>query len=143
MITSKLKTALTAAGCTLVLYEAKELAGVITDQSKQNDLIGLILQPTSIRFELKGNGIHEHYPPVTVEIMKQVKPEDTAENNEATLNLIISAVKAFVTSLISTGDFKKITSFEADKILESRYDANVIGLSIPLDLFLIENKDNC
>jgi hypothetical protein len=143
MITSKLKTALSAAGCTLVLYESDTLSTIITDQIKQNDIVGLVIQPNSITFEVKGNGVHEHYPPVTVEIFRQVRPEDTAEHNESILETVIVVVKAFIVKLIESGDFKKITSFQAQKIKESRYDANVIGLSLPLDLFLLENGENC
>lgn len=143
MIIQKLKTALTAAGCTLVLYESKELAGVITDRTLQTDIVGLILEPSSVNLEVKGNGVHEHYPPVTIEIMKQAPIEDTAENNQTALESLLSVCKVFITTLIASGDFKKITSINATKILENRYDANLIGWSIPLDLYYLENKNNC
>ncbi len=143
MITDKLKSALTTSGCTLVLYESDKLAGIITDQTKQSDIVGLIIQPNTLKLEVKGNSIHEHYPPIVVEIMKQVKPEDTAENNESTLRDLIEICKAFISALVVSGDFKKIQSVEITKIQETRYDANVIGWIIPLDLYLLENNNNC
>jgi hypothetical protein len=94
-------------------------------------------------FEPKGNGIHHHYPPITVEIFKQVKPEDTAENNEVTLSSVTEICDKFINALIKTQSFRKITSINATKIQESRYDANVLGWALPLDLFAIENKTNC
>jgi hypothetical protein len=143
MITSILKTALSTAGCTLVLYESDKLSDIKLDISKQDDIIGLIIQPNSMLFEVKGNGVHHHYPPVMVEILKQVKPEDTAENNEATLNSITSICDKFINALIKTGSFKKITSINASKVNENKYDANLLGWAMPLDLFYLENKTNC
>lgn len=143
MITTALKTALTSAGCNQVLYESDKLAGIITDQSTQNSIVGLIIQPNTVKLEVKGNGVHEHYPPIQIEIMKQVKPEDTAEHNEATFADLLEICKAFIQTLITSGDFKKITSIEAVKIQENRYDANVIGWILPIDLYCLENKNNC
>ena len=143
MITTKLKTILTAAGCTSVLYEAKELANIIADQALQSDIIAVIIQPTEVTLEVKANGVHEHYPPVMVEIMKQVPLEDSAENNEVTFVALLEICKAVIGGLIDSGDYKKITSLKVSKILETRYDANVIGWAMPLDLFYLENKNNC
>ena len=138
-----LKTALTTAGCNLVLYESDKIAGVITDQTKQDNVLGLILEPNSMTYEVKGNGVHHHYPPVVVEILKQARLEDSAENNKATFKLIEGICDKFIQALIKTGSFKKIGSITASKVLESRYDANLIGWSLPLDLFYLENKENC
>jgi hypothetical protein len=140
---SNLKALLQTAGCTLILYESDKLANILTDQSDQNDVIGLILQPNSMTFEVKGNGVHHHYPPVVVEIMKQVKLEDSAENNEATLKAIELICDKFIYGLTKAGAYKKITSISASKIQENRYDANLLGWSLPLDLYLIENLQNC
>jgi hypothetical protein len=139
MITATLKNALTTSGCTLVLYESQQLANLLTDQTLHDDILGLILQPTDITLEVKANAILEHYPPVRVEIMKQVRLEDSAENNEVTLEDLFQVAKKFIKAVIATGIFKKITSVQATKILETRYDANLIGWSLPLDLQLIEN----
>jgi hypothetical protein len=140
---SNLKALLQTAGCTLILYESDKLANILTDQSDQNDVIGLILQPNSMTFEVKGNGVHHHYPPVVVEIMKQVQLEDSAENNEATLKSIELICDKFIYGLTKAGSYKKITSITASKIQENRYDANLLGWSLPLDLYLIENLQNC
>ena len=140
MITSTLKSCLETAGCTLVLYEASQLANLLTDQSRQDDIIGLVLQPTEITLEVKATGIHEHYPPIRVEIMQQVRLEDSAENNELVLDSLLEISKLFIRALIATEEFHKINSFTISKILENKYDANLIGWSLPLDLKLIENK---
>jgi hypothetical protein len=142
MITSLLKSILTDAGCTLVLYESSQLANLLTDQSKPGDIIGLILQPNDVTLEVKANSIIEHYAPERIEILKQVRLEDSAENNEQTLEYLLAICKDIILLLIASGDYKKITTMVVTKILETRYDANVIGWSMPLDLYYLENK-NC
>lgn len=142
MITNDLKTLLSAAGCTLVLYESDKLAGIITDQANQNHILGLIIQPNEVELIPAGTGIRRHYPPITVEIMKQVRPEDTAENNEATLEALFGIVEKFYLSLMN-GTFKKLGRVTVVKIQETKYDANMIGWMIPLDLTHNENKTSC
>jgi hypothetical protein len=139
MITATLKNSLELAGCTLIFYESSQLANLLTDQSREDDIIGLVLQPVDIYLEVKANAILEHYPPIRVEILKQVRLEDSAENNEETLEDLLTISKAFIKNLIATGLFKKITSLTASKIMENKYDANIIGWGLPLDLQLIEN----
>ena len=143
MIRTQLQSALTAAGCTLVLYESTQLANVIADQSKPSDIVGLALEPDSITLAVKGNGIQEIYPPTIVEIFKQVRPEDTALNNEATLQELLTACKKFIHSLIRTGNFQKLDAVICTKITEKHYDANVIGWSMALNLRPIENRQSC
>jgi hypothetical protein len=143
MIISKLKTILTSAGCTLILYESDKLANILTDQSHSSDIIGLILQPNTVKLNIKANAIQEHYPPVIVEILQQVRLEDTAENNEAKLETLLTVCKAIVLGLILSGDYKKIEPLELTKILETRYDANCIGWSMPLDLWYLNNENKC
>ena len=143
MITSKLKLILTAAGCTTVLYESSQLANIIVDYAKREEIIGLILQPNTIQLNIKANAIQKHYPPVVVEIMQQVRLEDTAENNEAKLQALVLICEAIILGLIASGDYKKIQPIEITKILETRYDANVIGWSMPLDLYYLLNENKC
>ena len=143
MITAKLKLILTAAGCTTVLYESDKLSNILMDMAKREEIIGMILQPNTVQLNVKANAIQEHYPPVIVEIMQQVKLEDTAENNEAKLTDLLEICKAVILGLIASGDYKKITPIEVTKILETRYDANVIGWSMPLDLYCLLNENKC
>jgi len=143
MIRTQLQTALTAAGCTLVLYESAQLATVTTDRTTQNDVVGLVLEPDSITLEARGNGLHERYTPTVVEVFKQVKPEDLALNNEATLAAMMVVCKAFILSLMRTGAFAKIPNVACTKITEQRYDANVLGWSMALDLQPITNELKC
>jgi hypothetical protein len=143
MIRTQLQTALTDAGCTLVLYESAQMATVITDQTKFSDIVGLVLEPDTITLESRGNGLHEHYPPVTVEVFQQVRPEDTAANNEATLAAMLAVCKAFVLVLIRSGAFAKIPAVPCTKLTERRYDANVLGWSMALDLQPLTNETTC
>ena len=143
MITAKLKLILTAAGCTTVLYESDKLSNILMDMAKREEIIGMILQPNTVQLNVKANAIQEHYPPVIVEIMQQIKLEDTAENNEAKLTDLLEICKAVILGLIASGDYKKITPIEVTKILETRYDANVIGWSMPLDLYYLLNENKC
>jgi len=145
MITSKLKTILNASGCTLVLYEQAQLANLKTDQSNQFDIIGLILQLNEIILEVKANAIIEHYNPLYIEVLQQVRLEDDADNNEVQFQFLLDKCKEIILRLIADAEFKTITPVRPVKILESKYDANVIGWSLPLDLYYLrnENKEPC
>jgi hypothetical protein len=145
MITQKLKTILKLSGCTLVLYESDKIANVLTDRSDQNDIVGLIIQPNDLTLEIKANAILEHYNPVLIEVFSQVRLEDLAENNEQKLEDLLAVVKKIVLYLIKEGIFKKLNTFQITKIQETKYDANVIGWSMPFDLTYLENasKDPC
>jgi len=145
VITAALKTIMTASGCTLVLYESKELANVLTDQSDQNDLIGLILQTDTVILETKANALPEHYPNLTIEILQQVRLEDFADTNETKYQQCLDTCKEIIIRLINSAEFKHFTSPTLVKVLETKYDANVIGWSMPLDLYYLfnEGKDPC
>lgn len=145
MITSKLKTILTASGCTLVLYESDKIANLKIDQSNQNDIIGLIIQPNEVLLEVKANAILEHFPPVVIEVIQQVELEGAADDNEVKLQLLLDTCKEIILYLIKSGEYKQIKSMTLTKIQENKYDANVIGWSMPLDLYYLknENKNPC
>jgi len=145
MIAETLKTVLTDSGCTYVLYESDKLANLVTDEATQDDVIGLIVQPNSVNLVVKANAILEQYPPYYVEIMKQVRLEDTAENNEVVLQQLLDICKQIIVRLIDLELFKTIQPLKVDKILENKYDANVIGWSMPLELtrLLNENRIPC
>jgi hypothetical protein len=142
MITTQLKSILTASGCTLVLYESDKLANLVTDQSDQNDIIGLLLQSNEIRLDVTGNGITERYP-IIIEVLHQVRLEDMADNNEPYLESLLIVCKEIVKRLVASGLFKKIASVTMTKVNENRYDANVIGWSMPIELIPIQNELNC
>lgn len=143
MIQSQLKTALTAAGCTLVLYESAKLANVIADQANATQVVGLVLEADEFTLEAAGNGVQEHYPNLKVEILKQSAPEDSAENNAATLENLLTIAKAFIHQLKTGGHFYRVPSVPITKVQENHYDANVIGWQLALDLKFIANGTNC
>jgi hypothetical protein len=145
MITSKLKTILTSSGCTLVLYESDKIANLKVDQGNQNDIIGLIIQPNEVLLEVKANAILEHFPPIVIEVIQQVELEGAADDNEVKLQTLLDVCKKIILYLINSGDYKKIDKMTATKIQETKYDANVIGWSMPLDLYYLknENKNPC
>lgn len=140
MITAQLQTILTNCGCTLVLYESDKLANLITDLSNQNDIIGLVVQLNDITLEVKGNAIQEHYNPLYIEVMKQVRLEDTAATNELVLQALLDICKCIIKELILLAEFKTIQSVPCVKITETKYDANVLGWSIKLDLTYLNNE---
>ena len=145
MIASTLKDVLTDSGCTYVLYESDKLANLVTDEGTQDDIIGLIIQPNSVNLVVKANAILEQYPPYYIEIMKQVRLEDTADNNEVVLQELLDICKQIIVRLIDLEIFKTLQPVRVDKILENKYDANVIGWSMPLNLYYLlnENRDPC
>lgn len=138
-----IKTTLTAAGCTLVAYESEQMSDIFTDQSNPNDIIGIVKEPDIVTFEVKGNGVTERFPPLYVEILRQCDPERPAEINRAMLESLRIVCRAFITGLIRSGKYTKITDVVATKITERKYDANVIGWSMALNIKEIENKLNC
>ena len=141
MITSTLKQILTDSGCTLVIYEQDKLANLYTDQSHQSDIVGLILQPNEVTLEVRANAIMEHFPPMRIEVMKQVRLEDTADNNEVVLQTLLNICKEIILRLIATAEFKKIITMTVSKIPERKYDANVIGWSMPVELVHLQNEN--
>ena len=140
MITAKLKTILTASGCTLVLYEQDKLANIYADQSNQTDIVGLILQLNEVILDIRANAIPEHYNPLVIEVFQQVELEDAADNNEIVFQQLLDLCKQIIVRVIADGEFKTIMPMRLTKILESRYDANVIGWSMPFDLYYLHNE---
>lgn len=145
MITAKLKQILIDSGCTVVIYEQDKLANLHTDVSNQLDTIGIIIQPNEISLEVKANAIHEHYNPLTIEVMRQVRLEDQADNNEVALQALLDICKQIIVRLIARAEFKTITPVTCVKIPENKYDINPIGWSMPLNLYYLlnENKIPC
>jgi hypothetical protein len=140
MITAKLKQILIDSGCTLVLYEQDKLANLMTDQSKQYDLIGLVTQLNQLTLEVQANAIAEHYNPLVIELMQQVRLEDAADNNEIKLQFILDKCKEVIVRIIADGEFRHVVPLQVLKILETKYDANVIGWSMPLNLYYLHNE---
>lgn len=145
MITATLKQVLIDSGCTLVLYEQQQLINLYTDRSDMLDVIGHIMRPVSVDLEVKANAIHEHYNPLTIEILQQVRLEDKAEHNETQLQDLLNICKEVIVRIIALAEFKTLLPVTAFRILESKYDANVIGWAINLNLYYLlnETRDPC
>jgi len=145
MINDTIKTILTDSGCDLVIYSGDRQANLYADRSNQDSIIGIVMQPNQITLEVKANAIMERYPYTTIEILKQVRLEDNADNNEATLQLLLDICKEVITRFIVSELVDKVRSVTATKVQENRYDANVIGWSISINLLrlLNEDKDPC
>jgi hypothetical protein len=140
MITTKLKQVLADSGCTLVLYDQQQIVNLFTDRSDQFDTVGIIIQPDVITLEVRANAIAEHYNPLIIEVVKQVRLEDKAELNETKLQACLDTCKEIIVRLIALAEFKTITPVNAVRILENKYDANVIGWSINLNLYYLLNE---
>jgi len=140
MITDKLKTVLTDSGCTLVIYDQSQLVNLFTDQSDMLDVVGVIIQPDTITLEVRANAIHEHYNPLVVEILQQVRVEEKAEFHEAKLQECLDICKQIIVRLIGMAEFKTLQPVTAIRVLESKYDANIIGWSIALNLYYLLNE---
>jgi hypothetical protein len=141
MITAKLKTILTSSGCTLVIYEQDKLANLYTDQSNQIDIVGVIMQVNDLTLEVKANAILEHYNPLTIDVISQVRLEDAADNNEVRLQELLDICKEIIVRLIADAEFKTLLPVTVLKVLETKYDANVIGWSMPLNLTYLKNEN--
>lgn len=139
MITNKLKQILVDSGCTLVIYEQQQLINLYTDQSDSTDIIGHIIRPVTVDLEVRANAIHEHYNPLTIEILQQAELEDKAENNEVQLQALLEICKQVLTRLIALQEFKAILPISALRVLENKYDANVIGWALNLNLYYLNN----
>lgn len=145
MITAKIKQILTDSGCTLVLYEQQQLANLYTDRSDQFDVVGLILRPVDVILEVRANAIHEHYNPLTIEVLQQVRLEQKAELNEVQLQNLLNICKEIIIRLIAEAEYKTLMPVTITRVLENKYDANVIGWSMPLDIYYLlnETRDPC
>jgi hypothetical protein len=140
MITAKLKQILADSGCTLVLYDQQQIVNLFTDRSDQFDTVGIIIQPDIITLEVRANAIAEHYNPLIIELVKQVRLEDKAELNETKLQECLDTCKEIIVRLIALAEFKTITPVNVIRILENKYDANVIGWSMALNLYYLKNE---
>ena len=140
MITAKLKQILADSGCTLVLYDQQQIVNLFTDRSDQFDTVGIIIQPDIITLEVRANAIAEHYNPLIIEVVKQVRLEDKAELNETKLQECLDTCKEIIVWLIALAEFKTITPVNVIRILENKYDANVIGWSMALNLYYLKNE---
>jgi hypothetical protein len=140
MITAKLKQILADSGCTLVLYDQQQIVNLFTDRSDQFDTVGIIIQPDIITLEVRANAIAEHYNPLIIEVVKQVRLEDKAELNETKLQECLDTCKEIIVRLIALAEFKTITPVNVIRILENKYDANVIGWSMALNLYYLKNE---
>jgi len=145
MITDKIKTILTASGCSLVIYDQEQLTNLYADQSNQTDIVGVIIQPSEITLEVRANAIHEHYNPLRIEIVKQARLEEKAEINEAILEECLKVCKEIIIRIIASAEFKTQAPYTVFRVLEQKYDANVIGWSLPLNLYYLlnETRDPC
>jgi hypothetical protein len=145
MVTSLIKQILTDAGCTLVIYEQDKLANLQTDQSVPTDTIGVIFQSNSVTLEVKANAIHEHYNPLTIEILQQCDLEAPADDNEVKLQHCLDICKQVINRVINTALFKTQAPYTVNKVLETKYDANVIGWQLNLNLWYLlnENRNPC
>lgn len=144
--------ALFAAGCDGVFYEADKLANIKMDESQQAKIVALILQPNEVTLEVKANAILEHYPSIYVEILQQVRLEDIAMNNQIVLDNLLIMCKKVIYRLIEYSQdgtmdamFNKLLPMTVTKVTENKYDANVIGWSMPLNLIYLfnESKPGC
>ena len=91
-----------------------------------------------------GNGVDERYYPTVIEIMKQSSGvEAGALNNEPVYLETWAIVRAFVQAIIRGGEYKKIDTIPATKITEKRYDANLIGWSLSLNLIPVTPETIC
>lgn len=140
MVTTILKQILIDSGCTHVIYESNKIANLFTDEATQFDIVGLIVQPDDLVLEVRANAIAEHHQFIIVEVMEQVRLEDTADNNEVKLQELLDICKEIIVRLIAEGKFKSLKPVTVVKILETKYDANVIGWSLPLDLYYLNNE---
>lgn len=122
------------------MYDQEQLVNLYVDQSKPPDVIGICFEPNEVTLEVRANAIHEHYNPFKIEILQQVSLEDKAENNEATLQTLLNICKEVIIRLIAEAKFKTIVPVTAYKILEKKYDANVIGWGMNLNIYYLFNE---
>ena len=134
MITDTLKTILADSGCTLVLYESDMLSNVPMDRSNQTDIIGLITQLDQVTLEVRANAVQERYNPLYIAVMKQVRLEDFADQNEVLYQQLLDICKEIIVRLIAAKIFKKVKDVRCTKIRENQFDANMLGWSMTLDL---------
>jgi hypothetical protein len=146
---SAIADALTAAGCDQIFYESDKLGNIKMDESLQAKIIGLIIEPNEIILNVKANAIQEHYPPIYVEILQQVRLETEGIKNIYIYESLLLICKKVIRKLIEYSQigpdnmFSKILPMTITKVLESKYDANCIGWSMPLNVTYLKNENFC
>ena len=134
-----LETYLTASGCTKIFYDSPVIANILTDEAGPDDIIAVIQEFDTMTLEPSGSGLIEHYTP-KIDILKQCEPERFATNNETTITRLKFITKVFILILMRSGEFQKIGSVPMTRVNEKKYDANVIGWTLSLDLKLTEQS---
>lgn len=142
MITT-IKTLLAAAGCTFVAYENDQMVNVTIEPSTVDDIIGVVVEQSRVTFKTASNGVRSTNPTIIIEILKKIGAEQTAEQNLTALEQTKNVAEEFIHGVIMSGYFKRVTDVEGIKIIERKYDANVIGWSLAMPLTLIENRNAC
>lgn len=140
MITDTLKTILTKAGCSKVIYDQEQLVNLYADAPDSSDVIGIIMRPPDVILEVRANAIAEHYNPLMIEVVQQARLEDKAEENEAQLQELLDICKKVIVYVIGEAEFKTILPMTLPRVLESKYDANVIGWAMPFNLYWLKNE---
>ena len=141
MITNIIKNILTASGCDLVIYEQSQLVNLQTDLSDSTTIVGVIIVPDSLLLEVRANAISEHYDPLVIEILQQARLEDSGDNNASTWFALKQITKEIIVRLIAEATFKTITPVRINRIIERKYDANLIGWSMNIDLYYLYNEN--
>lgn len=145
---SAIADAVTAAGCNQIFYESDKLGNIKMDESLQSNIIGLIIEPNEITKNVKANAIEDHYL-IYIEILQQVRLETEALSNASiyeSLSLVCDKVIRKLIEYSQVGPdnmFSKIIPMTITKVLESKYDANCIGWSMPLNVTYLKNENFC
>jgi hypothetical protein len=143
MITTILDNILTASGCDRVVYEQAQLANLHLDTSNPGEIVGVIIQPDNVKLEVRANAIHEHYEDLRIEVVQQVELEDEAADNESRLEACLETCKTIIVNLIASTNFKSVQPVLCNRVLENKYDANLIGWAMTLNLYYLKNENRC
>lgn len=138
-----IESQLTAIGCDRIIYEAEGLANLKADQIKPDELVGVIIQPDEVVLEARANSVFVRQSILRVQILKQTDPVSLSEKSHDILVETLERCKQFINALIETGEFKKITSIPARKVMETSYDANMIGWMMMIDMTRLLNDELC
>jgi hypothetical protein len=139
---NEIKRIALAAGADIVIYDRVEFQNIEADKTNIGDIVCLFEEVSQIEQKIIANGIKEKYP-IRVTFCKQVRFEEKADSNAATLNTTLAVARSFLMELSRSTYFGKLIESTTNKFTENNTDANLIGWTLSITLDLLDGYTEC
>jgi hypothetical protein len=130
------------AGADLVIYDTSEMQNILADATNIGKVVCLLDEVNTIKQTIKANGVKETYP-IVVTFAKQAYFQNTAENNAATMNAMLTCARSFLMNISRSEYFGKLIESTTTKFTEDNTDANLMGWKMSIEIELIDGYTEC